>query len=458
MRKNKLPPPPPDMCNGAVIPQMLRFSVPLMLSGVLQLLYNAADLIVVGRFSSDSTALAAVGACSTLVSLLVNAFMGLAVGANVVIARTLGAGDTKRASSATHTAITISILLGLLISGITLAFADTFLAWMGTPPELQKGAALYLRIYACGFPVSLLYNFGAAVLRACGDTRRPMYFLMFSGLINVLLNLLFVLVFNMSSDGVALATVISQVLSALLVLLALTRTYGPCQLFIIRLGVRLSDLIDILKIGVPACIQSACFSISNVIIQSSVNSFGTIAIAGNTAAGNIESFIYTCFNAISQSCLSFVGQNVGARKLRRIPRIMGAAFVLSTAFSVITAVLSLTFANQLLSLYTTNSDAILFGIERMWRVGALYFLCAWMEILSNSMRAMGVSVMPMITCIVGVCGFRVVWIYTVFQVIHTPAALFYSYPITWTITGVVLGVAMLRIYRKQISCMTCEMD
>ena len=448
MRKNKLPPPPLDMCNGAVIPAMLRFAVPLMLSGVLQLLYNAADLIVVGRFSADGTALAAVGACSTLITLLVNAFIGLAVGANVVIARALGAADTKRASSATHTAITISVLLGLFVCIVTLLFADTFLAWMGTPAELRRGAALYLRIYACGFPASLLYNFGAAVLRACGDTRRPMYFLMTSGLANVLFNLLFVIVFGMSSDGVALATVVSQVISAVLVVLALTRTYGPCQLFFKRLSIRWNDLAEILKIGIPACIQSACFSISNVLIQSSINSFGAVAIAGNTAAGNIEGFIYTCFNAISQSCLSFIGQNVGANKIRRIPRIMGAAFVLSTVFSLVTAVLCLSFATPLLSQYTTDAAAIEFGIERMWMVGAVYFLCAWMEILSNSLRAMGVSVMPMITCILGVCGVRVAWIYTIFQQFHTPTVLFSSYPVTWIITILVLGVAFLFIYRK----------
>ncbi len=458
MRRGKLPRAPLDMCNGPVIPQMLRFAVPLMLTGVLQLLYNAADLIVVGRFSSDPNALASVGACSTLINLLVNVFMGLAVGANVVIARAIGAHDEKRASSAAHTALTISVIIGVLLGSCTVLFAEQFLLWMGTPAEILSGAILYLRIFACGFPISLLYNFGAAILRACGDTRRPMYFLMLSGLVNVLFNLLFVLVFGMAAEGVALATVISQIISALLVVFALIHMQGPCKLFFKHLGVCVKDLLDILKIGIPAGIQSACFGLSNVLIQSSINSFGPIAIAGNTAAGNIEGFVYTCFNAISQSCLTFVGQNMGAGKPRRIPRIMGGAAVLSTVFSVAMTVICLSLAQPLLSLYTDNPDAIQHGVERMWHICSIYFLCAYMEILSNTLRAMGVSIMPMVTCIIGVCGLRIVWIYTVFEKIHTPPVLYYSYPITWVITAIVLAIAFIFIYHKRVRSHSTEAE
>lgn len=450
MKQEKLPRAPLDMLNGAIIPQMLRFAVPLMLSGVLQLLYNAADLIVVGQFASDKNALASVGACSTLINLLVNVFMGLAVGANVVIARSLGAQDGKKASSASHTALTVSVIIGVVLGACTLLFAEQFLLWMGTPAEILPGACLYMRIFACGFPVSLLYNFGAAILRACGDTRRPMYFLMFSGLVNVLLNLLFVVAFGMAAEGVALATVASQVISAVLVVITLANMHSPCRLFFNRLGVRVKDLADIMKIGIPAGIQSACFGLSNVLIQSSINSFGPIAIAGNTAAGNIEGFVYTCFNAISQSCLTFGGQNMGAGKLRRIPRIIGGATVLSTIFSIVLSTICLIFSRQLLSLYTANTAAIEYGVVRLWNICAIYVLCAWMEIFSNTLRAMGVSIMPMITCIIGVCGLRMAWIWTVFSQIHTLEVLYYSYPITWVVTTIVLGITFIFIYRKRV--------
>lgn len=448
-KKDKLPSPPINMLEGPFIPQLLRFSVPLMLAGVLQLLYNAADLIVVGRFSSDPNALAAVGACTSLIHLLVNVFMGLAVGANVVIARSLGAQDNQRASSASHTALTISVMIGVGLSVITLFFTEQLLLWMGTPAEVLPGACLYLRIFACGFPVSLLYNFGAAVLRACGDTRRPMYFLMFSGLINVLLNLLFVCVFGMAANGVALATVLSQVVSALLVVFTLLHMHSPCRLFFGRLGVCAKDLLDIMRIGVPAGIQSACFGLSNVIIQSSINSFGAIAIAGSTAASNIEGIVYTCFDAVSQSCLTFGGQNMGAGKIRRIPRLAGAATVLGTALWAITTVLSLAFAGPLLSLYTSNAQAIAYGTERMWIVAGFYFICAWMGILSNTLRSMGVSVLPMITCIIGVCGVRLVWIWTIFESMRTLPVLYISYPVTWGITTLVLGIMLVFVYRKR---------
>lgn len=449
MRKQRLPAKPLDMCNGAVIPQMLRFAVPLMLTGVLQLLYNAADIVVVGQFAG-SNAIASVGATSSLINLLVNVFMGLSVGANVVIARAIGAKDEKHASTAAHTALTVSVIIGVVLCICTLLFADQFLLWMDTPAEVLPGATLYLRIFACGFPVSLLYNFGAAILRACGDTRRPMYFLLISGAVNVVLNLCFVIVFNMAADGVALATVLSQVISAVLVVLALIHMRGPCRLSFKRLRVYGSDLIAILKIGVPAGIQSGCFGLSNVLIQSSINTFGPLAIAANTAASNIEGFEYTCFNAISQSCLTFVGQNMGAKKTRRIPRIIGAATTLSTLFSFALAAVCILLAKPLLSIYTSDPQVIEIGTTRLQYICSCYVLCAWMEIFSHSLRAMGISIMPMITCILGVCGLRIAWIYTVFEKYRSLPTLYLSWPITWIITLAVLFVAFWIIYRKMI--------
>ncbi len=428
---------PVDMLNGPITPHLLRFAVPLMLTGVLQLLYNAADLVVVGRYTGHE-ALAAVGATSSLINLMLNLFIGIAVGANVVISRAIGAGDASKTASATHTAMLLSGIIGLTVGVFGFWLSPLFLTWMATPAEVMAGASLYMRIIALGFPASLIYNFGAAVLRAGGDTRRPLYFLAVSGLVNVGLNLILVIVFHMGVAGVAIATITSQYFSTLLVVMALRRLHSPCRLFLHQLRLSRRDLIDIVRVGLPAGLQSACFNISNVLIQSSVNTFGALAVAGNTAAGNIEGFIYTVMDSFSQAVLTFTGQNMGAKQHRRVPKILSCGLVLTVLFSLGMGVAAILFRRPLLHLYTADETVVGFGASRMMIIALTYFLCGFMNNFSSSLRAMGHSLMPMITCIGGVCGVRILMIYTVFRIFPTLSVLYLSWPVSWVLTTLVL--------------------
>lgn len=454
MRKERLPRAPIDMCNGPIISQLLRFAVPMMLTGVLQLLYNTADLIVVGQFAGP-TAIAAVGATSSLSNLLINMFIGLSVGANVVIAQALGAGDTKRAGTTAHTALVISVLSGLLVGTVTFVFSEQLLSMMGTPDDVLPAASLYLKILSCGFPMSLLYNFAAAILRACGNTRRPLYFLLVAGLVKVCLNLLFVAAFDMEVDGVALATVLSQVLSAVLVVYALLHFYGPCRLFWKHLRICRYDLLQILKIGIPASIQSVCFSLSNVLIQSSINTCGSNAIAGNTAGYNLESFVFTCVDAVSQACLTFVGQNMGAKKYKRIPRVIGSAVMIGVIVTVVLCAILLLFPKPLLSIYTSDADVAYYGTLRLYYVMTAFFLVPLLYTYSYSLRAIGHSALPMVLSVVGVCGLRVVFVYIVksFDPLLKLKVLYLSYPVTWIVTFaavfIAFQIAFHRLLRRE---------
>ena len=441
---------PIDMVNGRVLPQLLRFAVPMMLTGVLQLLYNAADLIVVGKFTGDAAAasLAAIGATGSLVTLLLNIFIGLSTGANVVIARAIGAGDNKQAGTATHTAITVSVICGLGIGAVSAVCARLFVQWMGTPADALDGATLYFRIVALGFPASLVYNFGAAVLRSVGDTKRPLYFLIVSGMVNVALNLFLVIVFHLGVAGVAIATSVSQYLSAFLVIMALRAMHNPCRLRLHDLGINKTDLGEIIKIGVPASIQSACFNIANVMIQSSINSFGTIAVAGNTAATNLEGFVYAPMDAVAQSVLTFAGQNMGAKTYDRIPKILRGGILLVVLIAGAMGIGCCVFGSPLLSIYTDDADAIAYGVERLWYICAPYFLCGTMNCFSNTLRAMGYSTLPMFTCVGGVCGLRILLILTVFRWYHHLSILYASFPISWVIVIAILWVAYRILYRR----------
>jgi putative MATE family efflux protein len=426
---------------------MLRFAVPLILSGILQLLYNAADLVIVGQFT-DSNAIGAVGATTSLNHLIINAFIGLSVGTNVVIARAIGAKEPEKAASLTHTAITVSVLIGISLSIVGFFGSQLFLSLMGTPAEILNEAALYLRIISLGFPACMLYNFGAAVLRACGDTKRPLYFLTVSGLINVTLNLLFVIAFKMRADGVALATIISQYISAMCVVLALQNIHGPCRLFPDQLKMKKQDLVAIMKVGIPAGIQSCCFSLSNVLIQSTINSFGAVAVAANTAAGNIEGFVLAAMDGVTGSCLTFVGQNAGAKQYRRIPRIMLCSGMLCAIICVLLGGAVLLFPHQCISVYSTDSAVIDIGVTRLFYTVSLYFLVGCMNTCSNTLRAMGFSFLPMLTCIAGVCGLRILWIYGVFPFFRTLTSVYISYPMSWLVTFVTLLCIFLVKYHR----------
>ena len=436
-----------DMCNGPLVSKIMLFSIPLMLSGLLQLTFNAADIIVVGRFAGEE-ALAALGPTSSLTNLFVNIFMGLSVGANVLVARFYGAGQKKELDDMVHTAITTALVSGLILVVLGLALARPALTLMDTPKNVIDQSVIYMQIYFAGMPAMMLYNFGSAILRAIGDTKRPLYYLTVAGVLNVLLNLVFVIVFHMGVAGVALATVLSQVVSAGLVIRCLVVSDGSIKLDLKKLRIVPDKLIKMIRIGVPAGLQGAMFSVSNVLIQSSVNSFGYIAVAGNTAGQNIEGFVFTAMNALHQGAVSFSGQNYGARKFKRIAKIAFICELLVIIVGIILSGVVLIFSKPLLSLYTTEPEVVQYGIDRLKIICTTYFLCGMMDVMVGILRGMGYAIAPMIVSLTGVCAFRVVWIYTIFAKIRTLEVLYISYPVTWTVTFVVQLIMFLVIYKK----------
>ncbi|MBQ8781297.1 MAG: MATE family efflux transporter [Oscillospiraceae bacterium] len=424
-----------DMCSGSVLKKMLIFALPLMFSSVLQLLFNAADIVVVGRFAGDAS-LAAVGSNTALINLLTNLFIGLSVGANVIAARHYGADEQKELSKTVHTAMLLSVLSGALLTVTGLLFARQLLVLMKTDSEVLELAAVYLRIYFAGMPAMMIYNFGSALLRAVGDTKRPLHYLFFAGVVNVILNLIFVIAFKMDVAGVALATVISQCISAFLIVRCLMNEQGGMKLIFSELRIDVKKFLSIMRIGLPAGFQGVVFSLSNVVIQSSVNLFGKTVVAGNSAASNIEGFIYVAMNAFHQAVLSFTGQNIGAGKYERINRILvtGLACVFVTGAALGGIVLAA--GPQLLGLYSESAEVIEAGMVRLGFVLSTYFLCGMMDVMVGSIRGMGYSIMPMIVSLVGACGLRLLWIATIFQMeqFHSVETIYISYPVTWTIT------------------------
>ncbi len=436
-----------DMCSGSLLPKILLYSLPLMLSGILQLLFNAADVVVVGRFAG-SDALAAVGSTSSLINLLVNVFMGLSVGTNVMVARFFGAGQKKELEEMVHTAILTSIVSGVVLVFVGLVLSRPALLMMDTPEDVIDQAVLYIRIYFVGMPVMMLYNFGSAVLRAVGDTRRPLYFLMIAGVVNVILNLFFVISLSMGVAGVALATIISQTISALLVLLCLMRTEGDYRVELKRLRIVKDKMIKMIKIGLPAGMQGALFSVSNVLIQSSVNSFGSIAMAGNTAAQNLEGFVYTAMNSLHQTCISFTGQNYGARQYKRMGKILVICLGCVIAVGVLMGNGVYLAGGVLLKLYSPDAEVIKYGMLRLFYICTTYALCGMMDVMVGSLRGMGYGIMPMLVSLTGACLFRVVWIMTVFKSYHSLEVLYVSYPISWGLTFAVHLLCFFIVYRR----------
>ena len=436
-----------DMCSGPLFGKILRFAVPLILSGVLQLLFNAADIIVVGRFTG-SDALAAVGSTSSLINLLVNLFIGISVGANVMAARYYGSGSEKEMFQTVHTAILTALLGGCFMVFTGVLVARPVLELMGTPDEALPQAVLYMRLYFIGMPAFMAYNFGAAILRAIGDTKRPLYFLSAAGVINVLFNLLFVVVFHMGVEGVAIATVISQVISAILVLRCLCKSEGIYRLEFRKLHIHKDKLVAMLKIGLPAGFQGMMFNISNVLIQSSVNSFGSLVMAGNTAASNIEGFVYIALNAIYQTSLSFTSQNVGARQYKRVDRVLGCCVLIVAVLGTVLGVGAYLMGEVLLRIYSSDPHVIAYGMSRLALISAPYALCGIMDVLAGSLRGMGCSITPMVTSLTGACLFRVIWIFTVFQWNHSRFMLYVSYPISWTLV-LLMNAACYAVIRKK---------
>ena len=436
-----------DMCRGPLFRQIVVFSVPLMLSGILQLLFNAADLIVIGRFASHE-ALAAVGATSALTMLIINVFMGLSLGTNVLVANYYGAKDRKNVSRTVHTAILLSTAGGVFLALLGILLAKPLLLLMETPENILSKSCLYMWIYFAGMPCIMLYNFGSAVLRAVGDTRRPLYFLMFAGVVNVLLNLFFVLVFHMDVAGVALATVISQAIASLLVLKCLVDARDACRVRFRALRIDWPILKNMMWIGLPAGIQGMFFSLSNITIQSSVNSFGSLAIAGNTAVVSLEGFIYIGSNAFHQTVVSFAGQNLGGGQYDRIRRSIIYCALCSSAVCIVMGYGFFLNGHALLSIYNSTPEVINWGMLRMNILFSTYFLCGIMDVMSGALRGLGRSVMPAVITLIGVCVLRVVWVYTVFPVHPTMGNLMLSYPITWGITAIANGYYLYLVCRK----------
>lgn len=444
-----------DMTHGPLFKKLLLFSVPLMITGILQLLYNAADIVVVGRFAG-STALAAVSSTSALINLTVNLFIGLSIGASVAVANHYGAGRHKDVNETVHTSVGISLIAGVVVGVFGVCMARKLLELTGTPDDVMDQAVTYLTIYFAGMPASMAYNFGAAVLRAVGDTRRPLYYLTISGLINVALNLVSVIGLGMGAAGVALATVVSQVVSAVLILICLCRSHGPIHLRFKSIRLHKDKLLEIAKVGVPAGLQSTIFSISNVMIQSSVNSFGSATMAGNGAASNLDSFVNIAMNAVCQAALSFAGQNMGAGRYRRIGKVALECSLMVTGIGLIMGFSMIALGHPLLSIYSTDEQVIAQGLIRLKIMCATYFTCGLMDTFACTLRGMGHSMLPMLVTGVGVVGIRITWLLTVFAANHSLVELYLSYPVSWVVTTLVHVGCFLVVYKKLIKRETPE--
>ena len=442
-----------DMCNGPLLKSLIVFAVPLMLSGILQLLFNAADIIVLGRFSG-SDSMAAVGSTTSLINLLVNLFIGISVGANVLLGRYCGANDEKNASQTVHTAICTALYGGIIMIFVGIILARPLLELMGTPSNVIDLSTVYMRIYFVGMPGFMIYNFGAALLRAIGDTKRPLYFLTIAGIVNVFGNLFFVLILNLGVAGVAISTAVSQYMSAILVLRCMYKDDGILKIHKELLHFHRDKLIAMLKIGLPAGLQGMLFNISNVLIQSSVNSFGSVVVAGNTAANNIEGFVYTAMNAVYQTALSFTSQNMGARNYKRVDKILINCLGFVSVVGLILGIGAYLGSDALLHIYSNETEVIKAGVLRMSIICSTYFTCGMMDVIVGSLRGMGYSIMPMIVSLTGACLFRVVWIFTIFAIDRSLFVLYISYPISWILTFGVHLICYFKVRKKAFNLST----
>lgn len=436
-----------DMCNGTIMDKLISFALPLMISGMLQLMFNAVDIIVVGRFTG-SQALAAVGSTTALICTFTNLFIGVSLGANVLAARFYASGKTKEMSETVHTAILLALISGIAMSVIGILCARESLVLIATPDDIIGQAALYLRIYFSGMPFFMLYNYGAAILRAVGDTKRPLMYLIAAGTANAVLDLILVIIFKMGVAGVAIGTITSQFISCVLVIRCLCKTDAIYKLYISKLRIKKYYLIQILKVGLPAGIQSTVINFSNVLLQSSVNSFGEIAMAGYTAANNILGFLYVSVNSVTQACMSFTSQNYGVRKFKRMDKVLANCAILSIIVSVVIGGGSYLLGHQILGIYTRQEDVIQCGMEILSISTIPYFLCGLMDMIPGSMRGVGYSAVPMILSIIGTVGTRLVWIYGVFPEHRSLYVLFMSYPVSWGLTIVMQAICLVFVRRK----------
>lgn len=435
-----------DMCNGSIMDKLVSFALPLMLSGILQLMFNAVDIIVVGRFSG-SEALAAVGSTTALINVFTNLFIGISLGANVLAARFFAAGRKEEMSETVHTSITLALISGILMAFVGLVFSKGALELMGTPEDVIGLSTLYMQIYFMGMPFFMLYNYGAAILRAVGDTKRPLYFLIIAGVINAGLNMVLVIVFGLGVAGVGIATVFSQMVSCVLVLTCLCRAEGSYKLSFSKLSIKGYYLKQIFQVGIPAGIQSTVINFSNALLQSSVNSFGSTAMAGYTAANNILGFLYVSINSVTQACMSFTSQNFGVGKYKRMDRVLMDCMILSVGAALVLGCGAYFFGAEILQVYTEEADVIQCGVEILSITTVPYFLCGIMDLFPGALRGMGYSAVPMVLSIIGTVGMRVLWIFVFFPQHRSLYFLFISYPASWIAT-IVMQVVCYYFVRK----------
>ena len=435
------------MIDGVIWKQIFLFSIPLLLGNLFQQLYNAVDSIIVGNYIG-SQALAAVGSSAPVINLLISFFMGLSIGAGIIISRYYGARNIDGLQEAVHTSLAITFLAGIVMTFIGVSLSPYILQWVGTPNDVMSSSILYLRIYFLGITASLIYNYGASILRAKGDTKRPLYYLALAGAVNVVLNLLLVIVFHLGVAGVGIATVVSQIISAALIFICLTHEKGGMQLRPKEMRIDLNKFFDILKIGLPAGIQGCVFSLSNVVIQASVNSFGSTIMAGNGAAQNIEGFVYTGMNAFYQSCLTFTSQNMGAKRMDRIKQTLLSCQLLVIVTGLVLGIGAWYFGDILLSIYSDDPAVIAAGIVRLGYVSKTYFLCGMMDVMVGTLRGLGYSIFPMIVSLLGACGLRILWLATIFNMYHTIEMVYISYPVSWIITAFAHVITFVFVFRK----------
>lgn len=438
-----------DMCNGSIMDKLISFALPLMLSGILQLMFNAVDIIVVGHFSS-SQALAAVGSTTALINVFVNLFIGVSLGTNVLAARFYAAGKDKEMSEVVHTSILFALISGIVMAVIGVLLAKPALQLMQTPADVIDQSALYMRIYFLGMPFFMLYNYGAAVLRAVGDTKRPLMYLILSGIVNTLLNLFLVIVFRLAVAGVAISTIIAQCMSCILILNCLRKSESSYKLTFSGLNIKWVYLRQIFQVGIPAGIQSTVINFSNALLQSSVNSFGSTAMAGYTAANNILGFLYASVNAVTQACMSFTSQNFGVGKYKRVDLVLRDCMILTVGVSLVLGGGAYLFGNEVLRIYTNDSEVVRCGVEILSITTVPYFLCGIMDLFPGSLRGMGYSTVPMILSVVGTVGMRIFWIYRVFPFHRSLYVLFISYPASWTFT-IIMQVICFICVRKIVN-------
>ncbi len=436
------------MCSGSIMDKLISFALPLMISSILQLMFNAVDIIVVGRFSG-SQALAAVGSTTALINVFTNLFIGISLGTNVLAARFFAAGKAKEMSETVHTSVLLAIISGVIMACAGVLFSKTALTFMGTPSDVIGQSSLYMRIYFLGMPFFMLYNYGAAILRAIGDTKRPLIFLIFSGLINAGMNMILVILFHLGVAGVAIATIFSQMISCVLVLRCLWMAEGSYQLRFSRLAIRKYYLKQIFQVGIPAGIQSTVINFSNVLLQSSVNSFGSVAMAGYTAANNIFGFLYAAVNSVTQACMSFTSQNYGAGKYKRMDRVLINCIILTVSVSLVLGGGAFLFGSEILKIYTENEEVIQCGVEILSYTTVTYFLCGLMDLFPGPMRGVGYSAVPMLLSVIGTVGSRVLWIFCIFPHHRTLSFLFLSYPLSWIFT-IILQVICFYFVRKRV--------